>query len=303
MRDLSLASLRLLTVVCEMGSLSRAAEQEHLTASAVSKRIAQLESAVGAPLLLRGRHGAQPTLAGRALLEHARSILFTLSRIESDMLAFDQGAREHVRLVASASAIAQSLLDDISTFLGEPGNQDIKIDIEEKRSDDIVQALLAGTASVGVRWNRGDLGTLEHRPYRGDTLALVVPPEHPLARRKSLRFVDSLGYQHVGLEPHSAVQVMLQKAAARAGKPLMFRAIVSNFDAAFRVVAARLAISVVPTNVSFPYAEVLGLKLIPLSDNWARRQFAVCFRRFELLEPAALRLVGHLAKQATRSDF
>lgn len=297
MRDLNLASLRLLTVVCELRSLTRAAEKEHLTASAVSKRIAQLEAVVGTELLQRDKHGAQPTPAGRALLEHARSILFTVSRIENDMLAFEQGARGHVHLVASASAIAQSLLDDVATFLKQPDNDFVQIDVEEKRSGDIVRALREGSASVGVCWDQADMAGLEHRTYRSDELCLVVPPEHPLANRKSLRFVDSLAYQHVGLEPNSAVQLTLQRAAARAGKQIKFRAIVSNFDAAFRVVAARLAISVVPSRVSLPYADILDLRVVPLSDSWARRRFAVCFQRFETLQPSAQRLVDYLIMQ------
>lgn len=298
MRDLHLGSLRLFVAVCDLRSLSRAAVLENLTPSAVSKRIALLEQSVGTPLFKRDRHGAQPTPAGQAFLEHARVILLTVGRIEGDMLAFDQGAEGHVKLVASASAIAQSLLDDVAAFLSADGNQEIRVDIEEKRSTEIVQAVREGIASVGVCWDQADMSTLEHRPYRRDSLALVVPPEHPLASRKSLRFDQTLGYQHVGLQANSAVQVLLQRAAAHAGKPLIFRAIVSNFDAAFRIVAARLAISVVPVEVSFPYAQILNLKVIPLIDSWANRQFTICSQRLSTLQPAARRMVEHLARMA-----
>lgn len=93
---------------------------------------------------------------------------------------------------------------------------------------------------------------------------------------------------------------MLQRAAARAGRTVSYRVIVSNFDAAFRVVAANLAISVVPVEVGGPYASMLGIKVIPLTDAWAQRSFAVCFQNFDALQPAAQRMVNHLAERAAR---
>jgi hypothetical protein len=55
---------------------------------------------------------------------------------------------------------------------------------------------------------------------------------------------------------------MLQRAAAAAGKSVSYRVIVSSFDAAFRVVAAGLGISVVPVEVAETYRPVLGIKFI-----------------------------------------
>lgn len=120
MRDLDLKTLRLLVAVCDHGNMKDAAAQEHIEPSAISKRIAQLEETVGTPVLVRGRRGAEPTPAGRALLEHARTLLFTVDRIEADMAAFKGGIKGQVRLVASASAIAESLLDDLAQFMRAP---------------------------------------------------------------------------------------------------------------------------------------------------------------------------------------
>ena len=49
-----------------------------------SKRIAQLEASLGTKLLVRNRRGVEPTAAGLALLEHARNMLFTAERIQSE---------------------------------------------------------------------------------------------------------------------------------------------------------------------------------------------------------------------------
>jgi DNA-binding transcriptional LysR family regulator len=298
MRDIDLKSLRLLVAVCEHRNMARAAELEHIEPSAVSKRIAQLEHDLGTALLMRSRRGVEPTPAGLSVLEHAKSVLFTLERMANDASSFGSGVKGQVRLVATASAIAESLLDDIALFMREPGNRNIKVDVEERQSHEVVRQLREGMASVGVCWDTIDLAGLEHRPYRHDRLALAVHPDHPLARRKSLRFEQTLDYEHVGLPPTTAVHSMLHRAAARSGRSVSYRAVVSNFDASFRVVAANLAISVVPVEVGGPYAEMLGVKIVPLTDAWAHRRFAICFQKLDALQSPVRRLVEHLAERA-----
>jgi DNA-binding transcriptional LysR family regulator len=262
-RDLDLKSLRLLVAVCDQRNIKAAAAQEHIEPSAISKRIAQLEAALGTPLLVRQRRGVHPTPAGQALLEHARTLLFTVERIEQDVSAFSSGVKGHVRLVASASAIAESLLDDIAAFMRDRANRGIRFDIEERSSKDLVRIVREGSAALGVCWDTVDFEGLEHVRYRGDELAIVVHAEHALAGRKSLRFEQTLDYEHVGLPPTAAMHGMLQRAAARAGRTLRYRAIVSNFDAAFRVVAANLAVSVIPRQVSESHAPTAIVKAIP----------------------------------------
>lgn len=300
MRNLDLATLRLLVAVCEHRNIARAAEQEHIVPSAVSKRIAQLEASLGTPLFERGRRGVQPTPAGLALLEHARTILFTVGRMESDAAAFAGGMKGHVRLLATPSAIAESLLDDIAAFTREPANRNIKVDIEEKFTRDVERVLRDGSGAIGVCWRNADVEGLRYHPYRSDTLALAVHPDHPLAGRKALRFEETLGYDHVSLFPSSFVAFTMQRAAIQAGRTLTFRAVVSNFDAAFRVVASNLAISVIPAQVVLPYAQLMGIKVIPLTDNWAKRTFAICHRNDSGLQPPAQRMVEHLVRQAAQ---
>ncbi|MFL6662817.1 MAG: LysR family transcriptional regulator [Rhizobacter sp.] len=298
MRDIDLKTLRLLVAVCEHRNMARAAEQAHIEPSAVSKRIAQLEHDLGTPLLQRSRRGAQPTAAGIAVLEHARRMLFSAEQMADEAATFKAGVTGHVRLVATASAIAESLLDDVASFMREAVNRNIRVDIEERVSTELVRHVREGMASVGVCWDSADLHRLEHRPYRSDRLALAVNAEHPLAARKSLRFEQTLDHEHVGLQPSSAVHRMLQRAAARVGRTVTYRVIVSSFEAAFRVVAANLGISVVPVEVGGPYARMLGVRLVPLTDAWTRRSFAVCFADYEALQPAARRLVEHLVERA-----
>lgn len=303
MRDLDLKTLRLLVAVCDAGNMKDAAADQHIEPSAVSKRIAQLEDVVGTQILVRGRHGAVPTAAGRALLEHARSVLFTIDRIEADMASFKGGIKGQVSVVASASAIAESLLDDLALFMRDPEHADIKVSIEERFSKDIVSLVKDGVASLGVCWSSNDFRGLDSMPYRRDELTLVVPIEHPLAERGAVFFEETLDHEHVGLQPASAVYSMLNRAAAKAGRRMSYRIVVSNFDAAFRVVGAGLGISVVPRQVSRIYVSAGQVRTVALLNSWAQREFAVCFRSQAELTPAAAKLLDFLNAQARQDNL
>ena len=298
MRDLDLTSLRLFVAVCETRNIARAAEQQAIVGSAISKRLAALEDTVGTPLLVRRRHGVAPTPAGETLLEHARALLARAAQIERDMAGYAAGVRGHVRVMATQSAIAESLADDVAAFLKMPAHRDIRIDMEEAVSTQVLRAVREGSASLGICWDAADLRGLHHWPWRGDRLAVVMPPGHALARRKRLALADTLPYEQVSLPPESAVQVMLQRAAALAGQPIRYRVVAATFDAALRVVRSRLAIAILPAELSAPYAEAFELRVTPLTDAWAQRRFAIACRDPEALTPAARLLVEHLVAAA-----
>ena len=161
MRDLDLQTLRLFAAVCDQRSIARVAEQESIVGSAISKRLAQLEDTVGTPLLLRKRRGVVPTPAGETLLEHARTMLASVGQIERDMAAYATGTRGHVRMLVTASVMAESLADDVAAFLQDPAHRSIQISMEERVSPDVVQGIREGSASIGICWDAADLSGLQ----------------------------------------------------------------------------------------------------------------------------------------------
>ena len=299
MRDLDLTTLRLFVTVCDTGNMSRVAEKANMVASAVSKRLAQLEDTVGTPLLVRKRHGVAPTPAGETLLEHARSMLMSASRIERDMASHAAGIQGRVNLLATASVMAESLADEIAEFLKKPEHQNIQIDLEERISNEVLRGVREGEASIGICWDAAQTGQLHTRTYHHDHLCVAVPKGHPLSLRHPLRYLDTLAYEHVVMPINSAVEIMLQREASLAGKSLMHRVIVTNFEAALRVVRAGLAIAVVPREVTGFYAEAFGLDVLPLHEPWAQRRFILCHRGEEGLTPAALLLLEFLSNVHT----
>lgn len=297
MADLDLTTLRLFVAVCETRNITRAAEGVGLVGSAISKRLAQLEEHAGVALLVRRRHGVELTPAGETLLEHARAMLASARHAERDMAAYSAGVKGQVRLLATASVLAESLADDVAAFLRRPEHADIRVNLEERVSAEVVRGIHQGSASLGLCWASShsvDLTDLQTRPYRSDHLSVVVHPTHPLANRRDLSFADTLPYEHVVMPLASAVNLMLQRAAAALGQSVQQRVVVSSFEAALRVVQAGLAISVVPREVAQFYAATHKLCILGLNEPWAQRQFAICFKGKTGLSPAAELLLAHL---------
>lgn len=302
MRDFDLTSLRLFIAACENQNIARAAEQSHLVASGVSKRLGQLEDAVGARLFERGRRGVIPTAAGEVLLAHARAMIAAADRAARDLADFGIGIRGHVRLIATVSSMAELLPQDIASFLRIPEHRDIAVTIDEGLSNDIVQALRDGTVPLGICWNAAGLEGFQTRPYRSDQLAAVVPADHPLAGAEQCTFEQTLAFDHVGMPTQSAIQGLLGRQAAILGKRMLYRAVVSTFDGALRCVQANLGICIIPAETVQPVAEAFEARVVPLRDEWARRAFSICFRDFDALSPAARLLVAHLSGRINNAE-
>ncbi len=302
MADLDVKTLRLFVAACECGTLARAAGRERIEASAISKRIAQLEDELGVELLVRRRRGVAPTAAGTTLLEHARSVLFTVDRIASDAAAFaaGDGVQGHVRLLATASTIAGALPDDIADFKRQPANRRILVDLEECSSRELLDELRDGRAALGVCRDRAVVDPLRSVPYRRDRLVVAVHRTDPLATRTTVRFAETLDAGHVGVARATGVHAMLERAAADVERPIAYRALVAGFATALAVVGAGLGVAVVPLELARRSAGS-DVRLVALDDDWAEIGLAVCFAAFESLPAASQRLVEHLQLRATQA--
>jgi DNA-binding transcriptional LysR family regulator len=286
MRNFDPVSLRLFIAVCEERNIAVAARREAIVPSAVSKRISQMEEAAGVTLLERGRRGVAVTAAGEVLCRYARESLQLLDRMQAELGAFAEGVQGHVRVFGSKSAVAQFLPEDISLFAQR--YLDVRVSLEEREIWEVVRGVEEGRADIGVCWDAVDMRGLRTLPYHRDHLAVVVHPAHPLARKRSVSFVDTIDYEHVDIVARSIMQTTQRSAAAAAGKQMRYRIQVSTVDAAYRIVAAQLAVAIVPAEEASAIQQALGLKVIPLSDKWAKRQFVVLVREKGLSLPAQL---------------
>jgi DNA-binding transcriptional LysR family regulator len=291
-RRIDLTSLQLFVAVCELGSIGKAAEREFIAPSAVSKRLSDLEATLDTPLLYRHARGVQVTPAGETFLHHARTVLLSLDRMQGELSEYADGVKGHVRIHANISAIVQFLPEDIGAFAKL--HPQLRIDLQEHLSGDIVRAVTDGAADVGICNPQTAMGELQTKPYRQDRLVLVVPRKHALARKKQLAFADSLDYDHVGLHSNSAIYLAQNRAAAEAGKTIALRIQVTSLDAMCRMIDNGLGLGVLP-DIAFALVRGVGdLVAIPLTDSWAQRSIVLVARDFAALSVPARLLVEHL---------
>jgi DNA-binding transcriptional LysR family regulator len=300
MRNFDPLSLRLFVAVCETRNIALAAEREAIVASAVSKRISQMEEQAGVQLLERGRRGVAVTPAGETLWRYARESLALLDRMRAELDAFADGVQGHVRVFASMSAIAQFLPEDVSGFARK--YERVRVSFEEREIWEVVRGVEEGRADIGVCWDAVDLRRLKTFPYHHDHLAAALHPAHPLAKKKTLAFEETIDYEHVDIVARSIMKATQQGQAAAAGKRMRYRIQVSTVDAACRIVAANLALAIVPQEEARAMQKQLGLKVIPLSNTWAKRRFVISVRDEAALSVPARLLVDSLRASARQAQ-
>ena len=292
-------TLHLFVAVCEERSIARAAERESIVASAVSKRIAAVEAEIGAPLLVRGRRGIEPTAAGQALLRQAREVLGAMTRMHAELSDFATGAQGSVRVVAAPSVLAEELAGDIGAFLKQ--HPKVRVSLDERLSAEIVKSVHEGTADMGVLWDVSDRAGLASVPYRRNHLCLAAPLTHPLAKRRRIAYADALAHVSVSVAPGGMMDRLLQREAARLGATLVSRIQVSSMDAAARIVAAGLGPAILPREAVQMHQASRGMALVPLTDAWAVRRFVVCVRA-DGSTSAATRLLMDALRLSARND-
>ena len=299
-RRLDFTTLQLFVAVGETGSIGRAAAREALAASAVSKRLSELEALAGVPLLLRHARGVELTPAGQGLLRHAREVLLGLEQMQSALAEYASGARGQVRVHANISAVVQFLPDDLGRFAREHAH--VKIELQEQLSSDVVRAVQEGAADVGVCNASALPAPVQSLPYRQDRLLLVAPEGHPLAGRERVAFADTLAFDHVGLREGSSVSQAMRQAASRAQQAVRLRVRVTGLAAMCRMIDNGLGVGLMPER-AFALLRGMGrLCAVPLSDSWALRQICLIARDFDSLPAPARALVAHLAHSAESAD-
>lgn len=290
-------SLSLFIAVVEEGTIAAAAEREYIAAPAISKRISQLEDILRTQLLTRTHKGVEPTAAGLALLNLARRAVHYLDDVQAQMSDYTGGTRGQVRIFANISAINQFLPADLASFLEQ--HPHIQIHLEERNSTVTPKAVAENAADIGIFTTMQHGESVETLPYRLDNLSLIVRNDHPLATRRRIRFADTLDWDYVGLRTGSAINIQLTKAAAQLDRQLRLRIQVTGFDALCQMVSAGLGIAIAPQNLTKLYVKRLGIKEIPLEDEWAHRELRICVRSLAALSPAAMLLVDHLQARAS----
>jgi DNA-binding transcriptional LysR family regulator len=294
---LDLVSLSLFNLVVRAGSISKGAALANLAVGAASKRISDLEGAVGSSLLERHSRGVTLSVAGQALYDHAQRILHDVDRLAADLSDYASGMVGIVRLWANTSAITQFLPSEIAAFT--EANPGIRIELEEQNSREIVLALLDGRADLGIFADRTPALGIHLTDYRVDRLVLVMPRTHPLAARRSICFEEALEYDFVSLSKGTSLAERMQVEAEALGRHLKLRIRVRSFDAMCQMVAAGMGVAVLPSLAVHALVRSLNLRQVALKDAWAERRLLIGMRDPAAVPRHARLLVEHLCHADT----
>lgn len=293
-----LDDLRLFRHIAEAGSITAGARRAHTALAAASTRLRDIEATLGAKLMERRRQGVTLTPAGHALLAHAKDLLARAERMQEDLASYADRAGGHVRLLTNTNALTEFLPEVLGRFLAaHPGTT---VDLQERLSDEIVGLVAQGVADIGIVAGTVDTGTLQVIPFRSDRFVIVAPRGDPLGRSGSIAFVDVLHRDLVGLDQASALQRFLAGRAQRAGRRLRLRVQLRSFDAVCLLVEAGVGIGIVPETTAHRAARTMALTIIPLRDDWARRDLQLCVRSHGELALSVHRLIECLKPESGR---
>jgi len=292
MRRLDSTSARIFVSIIETGGISRAAARENVVASAVSKRLNDLEHMLGVPLVERSPRGVKPTAAGEALAWHARLILQAIDRAHGELSEYAQGVRGHIRVRASSSSLAAGLPSALSQFLHE--HPSVKIDLEERRTPQIFSDVLAHRADMGVGPDIHRPAELHCATYAPYDLCVVAPQSHPLAALSSVDYATALQYDQVEQRQGSVVAQLLDQIARQGGLARRTRIRVNGFETICSMVGAGMGVGVAPAFMQAAQSRAYNLVFIPLSDSWAHTQMVIVYKSVAALPLAARSLLNHL---------
>ena len=183
--DLDIRHLRLVVAVASLGSLTAAADRLHLTQSALSHQLRDIEDRLGVPLFLRRSRRMVPTPAGQRVLETAGPMLDELERLEGavrDLANLRQGLLRVATECYTCYHWLPGVLDEFGTRC--PG---VEVRIEVEATARPLPMLLAGKLDLALMTSQVRDKRLATTPLFRDELLVVMAARHRLASQAYVR--------------------------------------------------------------------------------------------------------------------
>ena len=292
-------SLALFVRAAELRSLTKAAEASHIGLAAASRRMALLEHRFKTALLERSSRGVEVTPAGASLLPHAKALLVAMNHMQADMRDHADGRKGSLRILANTSVMTESLPDDLAAFAQV--SPDVRLVVEERWSREIVPALLAAEADLGIVVEGISTEGLDTFVYCTDRVAVVMKPDHILATAPEMSFTDVLEAELIALEGGSSMMRLLAENAMIAGRTMQLRVQVRSFEAVCRMVDAGLGVGLLPYEAANVLGKGLGLVVRPLTEEWSERRMLLCVKKERSGNTSLAKLLDFLSSRDHRS--
>jgi len=207
--------------VARTGSITAAGNALGRTQPALSAQLKMLADAVGAPVIIRHRHGVTLTSTGKELLAYAESCLRALEGAQQAVTRMRGLETGKLNVLASTSVAVYMLPTFLARFHARyPA---VEIRVTRHTAEEAMRALERGLGDVALV--RGSATVMADgfapnfvvQKLLDDETVLAVTPNHPLARKRVVSSADLYGLGIVSREPTSATQTLVQRAADLAG--------------------------------------------------------------------------------------
>jgi DNA-binding transcriptional LysR family regulator len=284
---MDLRRLECFVAVARHASFTRAADDLHLTQSAVSQQVRRLEAELGLELLARTSRGVEPTTAGAELLGRAEGILAGVAEARAAMHGLARGTAGGAVRVAAASGDAPGLPTALASF--SRAHPEIRVALRHGAAGEMVDLVRRGSADLAVLALPEGAATtgVEAAPLRSEPLVVLLPPDDPLAGAEGVALWALRERPFILGEPATALRERVAAACEAAGFGPVPLFEVGDPVTVRVLVAAGLGVALVPAS----WRE--GAPAATLAAP-APRHEPQLLARPDGLTPAAVLLHGHL---------
>lgn len=281
-------SLECFVAVAQNKSIRAAAEIVHLSSSALNRQILDLEDQVGAPLFERHARGVRLSPAGEAYLAYAKRALRDAESVHAHIDALRGLRRGQIRLHTVATIADERLMALIASF--QQAHPQVGVTLNVGGSSDIVDAVLANDADLGVVFNlptHGDFHELASKSY---SLHAVVASGHPLAANASVSLVALRDYPIALGDRGWGGRMLLDEYLRRTRLALQPQFVSNSIDVLTRFVKATDGVCFQIRAGAQPAPVAGGLVAIPVTElKDVQRVMVLGCLKGRLLPPAAAR--------------
>src|SRR4051812_27567834 len=280
--------LRYFVGVAEEGNFSHAAEREHVSQPSLSQQILKLEAELNQQLFDRLPRSVVLTEAGRCLLPYARQILASIAEARLSVAELEQEVAGRLAVGAIPSIALYVLPRLIGRF--QRAYPKVTFELFEDTTDKLAQRLEDGTIDVVLASSGDDVATLAHYSLGKESLLMLVPKNHRLARKKSIKWTDLASEKFLLLgEGHSLSTHVRQLLAANHLNPEIVLQGAQLVTIA-SMVAAGLGVTVIPQMMAATKF-IQGCVAVPFSKPAPTRELILLRNplRYESKAAAAFR--------------
>jgi len=294
--SMDFTALRYFQETARCGSIRKASEALHISASSISRCISALEHDLGAPLFERNQKGMKLTAAGNILAWRTSHLFRDLERIRGEIDDLQGLRRGKVSLYTIEGFIASFLPTLISDFRMQYPN--VLFEVMSASTDAVVEAIVDDVADIGITFNgpiRSDIVTIFEY---SEPLCCLVSASHPMAALSEITMSELITFPFALPEISYGLRRMVDGALAAAKLRPQLALNTNSLELAKRLAITGDAIAFMPSFMARDEVAAGSLRLIrvasPLFDG---ARVSVCVHRDRKLSFASKAFLSSLTEQ------